>query len=668
MWKRDVRRRLCHRILFHLILCVCAKLSDGGERSTPWDVFSPDLRALAETRDELRQKLQLPGQPVFTKPDLRIGFHSRTFFEPDQPDSVTVDLGRVVSVEAVSLVPVIVDTPLFASGAYGFPRQFRVEFSHRRGFSDPKLVFDSNGVDFPDPGRFPVTFFVEKQSARYVRITSTRHAPNLEHFIWALGELIVLSENQNVAVGMEVLVDRAPSFPPAWSPQNLTDGESIAAIPMVNETSPSNGWLAEQTNGQDSEKWFSVNWGDPVRIDELRLIPARPTDMADTPGLGFPLEYRIEGMTAPGGDWETTFESAAAQSVRTSESSVVVSGIDRDLIAVRVVAERLPSLGGRVQFALAELQAYSGDENVAFEAEVAASDSFADPRFPRWSPQYLVDGYTSQFRLVEWNEYLEKLAARSEAFRRLSAVETRYTELLSRTQLRVLTFTGVVAVCALIAGAILVAGSRRKRAESTRRLREQIARDLHDDIGSNLGGIALISESDAGRSDLPEDVLEDFREIHEIARSSSEAMRDIVWLVQEEKTSVRDLVLRMKATASRLCGNVELSWEESVHGIKDHPVSLEARRHFLLAFKEALHNVARHANAANVWVSVGTSEPERLCFEVRDDGIGFNLKSRKNAGLGLSNFERRAGEVGGRCEIRSSPEDGTIVRFEGALK
>lgn len=633
------------------------------------EIFSSKLRALSSEIRSVEEQLEENERPVFTQTGRRLGFHSRTFFRPDEPDSLIVDLGTSFRIDMIALVPVVVDTPLFSDRAYGFPQRFRVEIANEQSFMNPTVVADETENDFPDPGRFPVCYEPIEKRGRYIRITSTLHARNLEHFIWALSELVVLSGNRNVAAGAEVIVERSAHFPPAWVPENLTDSESAVSIPMTEETSPSNGWLADQKKPPDPEKWVAVEWDNPLRVDEIRLIPARPTDMADTPGMGFPLKFRMEGKLAENGDWISLYAPAAAIDVRTSESPVVVSGIDRDLAGVRFVAEVLPRQGTRYQFALAELQVYSGDVNIAAGETVTASDSFLDSHFPRWQPDFLVDGFTSQYKLVEWPKYFHLLQERGEAIRRLDKLEKEYATYSSRVSDRL--FGGLLVLVAMLvlgSGLILARGTLRRK-EETRRLREQIARDLHDDIGSNLGGIALLSGTAGNRDDLPEDVREDMEEIHEIAKASSESMRDIVWLVQEKSDSLRELAIRMKNVANRTLGGIKWDWSESLAGAGAEALPLDVRRHFLLAFKEAIYNAARHSRAERVSVEIAFSpSTRRLRFEVKDDGVGIPKKNAEAGGLGLANLKLRAERLRGTCDIDTSPDRGTVVRFEAPLR
>ena len=101
------------------------------------------------------------------------------------------------------------------------------------------------------------------------------------------------------------------------------------------------------------------------------------------------------------------------------------------------------------------------------------------------------------------------------------------------------------------------------------------------------------------------------------------------------------------------------------------PVTAEVRHNLFLAFKEALHNVVKHAAAAEVYISV-TTGADNFILVIRDDGKGFapdRLQETARAprpigrGHGLANMRQRLAKIGGYCEIQSSPGQGTEVKF-----
>jgi ligand-binding sensor domain-containing protein/signal transduction histidine kinase len=194
------------------------------------------------------------------------------------------------------------------------------------------------------------------------------------------------------------------------------------------------------------------------------------------------------------------------------------------------------------------------------------------------------------------------------------------------------------------------------------RLRLRIADDLHDDVGSNLSTIAIVSRSALRDPGLSPALLRKLEEIYDTALASAEGMKDIVWFIKPKDDTLQDLLLRMKDAASAILGDAPFTFESPAHGTVAR-VSIDFKRDFYLSFKETLNNVVKHAEAANVRIQI-TLEGGMLVATVRDDGRGFDPAAARR-GNGLGSLRARAAAMGGRCDITSSPGRGTAVRFSG---
>ena len=143
-------------------------------------------------------------------------------------------------------------------------------------------------------------------------------------------------------------------------------------------------------------------------------------------------------------------------------------------------------------------------------------------------------------------------------------------------------------------------------------------------------------------------------------------MRDIVWLVDTGEATTRDLFIRMRESIELIVGHLDTSVHSIPPSPKSRPIGLQARRHFFLAFKEALNNVQKHAHATTVRV-VFELTPSHVTFEVGDNGAGFEPESPMSSGHGLKNFRRRANRVNGQLKIDSMLNKGTTIRFSAPL-
>ncbi|MDB4500960.1 ATP-binding protein, partial [Akkermansiaceae bacterium] len=101
--------------------------------------------------------------------------------------------------------------------------------------------------------------------------------------------------------------------------------------------------------------------------------------------------------------------------------------------------------------------------------------------------------------------------------------------------------------------------------------------------------------------------------------------------------------------------------------LPDRQLSAQLRHNLLLAFKEALNNIVKYADATEVRVSL-EPEPRLFSLKVQDDGSGINPDTpadpdRPTAGNGMANMKERMTEIGGSCQFKSSPEEGTLIDF-----
>ena len=224
------------------------------------------------------------------------------------------------------------------------------------------------------------------------------------------------------------------------------------------------------------------------------------------------------------------------------------------------------------------------------------------------------------------------------------------------------------ASAAILGAALLLSISsihKRRRSEQkhVEQIRQRIAADLHDDIGSNLGSLSLIARSarkDLIRLEGPEEIAHDLSEMESIARECSLAMRDIVWMWERSNDSVGDLIERMRQTANRLLREMRFSLECQSCEINAH-LSIEAKRHLFLFFKEALHNIMKHSRADQVTVRVW-DENDQLAIEIRDNGNGLP-GANSNHTPAVSKLQDRAHTLHGLLRIASNHNDGTRIQL-----
>ena len=218
------------------------------------------------------------------------------------------------------------------------------------------------------------------------------------------------------------------------------------------------------------------------------------------------------------------------------------------------------------------------------------------------------------------------------------------------------------ALCATVAAAALWAGHRAglKRALEMERIRTRIASDLHDDIGSSLSQIAVLSEVAHAIAPSGTEIGQPLQRIARLSRESIDAMSDIVWAVDPHRNAPSDLAARMRRFASEMLPPRGIDLQFDARDGASPPLNPELRRQVYLIFKEAVSNIVRHSDATRASVELAVSGT-RLRLRIEDNGRGFDAASARE-GLGLRTMTERARRLGGTLDIAAA--DGKGVRLE----
>jgi signal transduction histidine kinase len=197
----------------------------------------------------------------------------------------------------------------------------------------------------------------------------------------------------------------------------------------------------------------------------------------------------------------------------------------------------------------------------------------------------------------------------------------------------------------LLAGALLWAYRRRQQRREAA-LRTQLAADLHDDVGGLLTQISLESALLQEGRYTPEQQQARLGRVAEASRSAARQMSDVVWSVDARNDSFASMLERMHDHAAEVLPPADIELEFMADpALKALPLGLLARQNLYLIFKEALHNVIKHAQASVVTVRL-TQAAGQLQLEVRDNGRGGS-GTEQLASHGLRNMRMRAQAVGG---------------------
>lgn len=212
--------------------------------------------------------------------------------------------------------------------------------------------------------------------------------------------------------------------------------------------------------------------------------------------------------------------------------------------------------------------------------------------------------------------------------------------------------------------------NRLRHREALEAERTRIGRDLHDDLGAGLAGIALQTElaQNLAKSGQPADHL--LTRVTGSARSLSGLLREVVWALNPACDTLENFVSFITGFAEDFLGQTSVRCRIEVpSSLPQIPLPAETRHGLVLAVKEAITNAVRHGHPTQLDLVIRWAE-EELRVEVRDDGCGFDVAAVTRqqpagggalGGSGLPNLRRRLAGLGGRCSIVSEPGAGTKV-------
>jgi ligand-binding sensor domain-containing protein/signal transduction histidine kinase len=436
--------------------------------------------------------------------------------------------------------------------------------------------------------------------------------------------------------------------------EDLADGKIVAVYPQI--YGRAEGMLSEECTGgffpaglktQSGQLWFSTMKGivvaDPRQHSSDQLPPAVLLEEVVV-DAGSSSEFRVSRF----GGADTNSLLAAGETASTHPAMVTI-----------------PPGKHRVEFRYTAMS-FIAPERIRFRCKLEGLD-------PDWteagtlrtvSYNYLPPGQY-RFRVIAcssegvWNEHGAELPFRV------------MTYFYQTTGFRILSVVGLLVLAGGTVRIIEKNKLHRRLAQveqerALERERARIAQDLHDDLGSSLAHISLLSSLVRADKEQPGLVEKHADKIFKSADQTVRALEEIVWAVRPGGDTLQSLVEYIAHFANELFeGNRTRCRLDLPHDLPALTLLPEIRHNMFLVVKEALTNALKHADATEVRVSAKAGK-ETLEFVVEDDGKGFHAPEHflaKKKRDGLANMRHRAEAIGGRIEFRTAPGQGTQVRL-----
>jgi signal transduction histidine kinase len=215
--------------------------------------------------------------------------------------------------------------------------------------------------------------------------------------------------------------------------------------------------------------------------------------------------------------------------------------------------------------------------------------------------------------------------------------------------------------------------ARIEQVHAIERDRTRIAHDIHDEIGSGLTQLSILSHSAQAAETKEGERAGRLREIEKTVTEMTAAIDEIVWAVNPRHDSLESLISYLCGVVQEFARRVGLQCNiDAPYDLERLEVTAEFRHELYLVVREALHNVTKHAAATEVRFSVA-SEPDGFVFRLEDNGCGFPKETTAPTtavptGVGLESMRQRITKLGGTLSCTNRAEGGAVVAFRVALK
>ena len=678
----SVHHMSCHAGFFRVLglFILLSGMGNAGEMA--WEerlarAFSGRLNEVKNEVADLTSQLQrLPDIPIDDQGGTG-GFasiHATAAPEKGEPHAVEVVWPAPVMVDLVALVPARRYDAKGLEAHYGMPDQFTVELIDAQGKVVATVAKEHDARSHPVRRGHPFVYQISPAvSAVGLRITAERLQADPDgegNYVHAWAEVFAFERERELAHGAAVhtLSGSAPPAPWLWKPEFLVDGQTPLGLPEIPAEEHQNvGWLSNGRESARESATLSADLGESEEVTAVRFLPARrPT--SDLPsGFGFPRKLVISmsetGEPDAAGNWqivaERDFRNPGHNPVLVSFATHRGRYIRIDVTELWKDFESYPAF-----LALSEIEVLAGDRNLVLGKPVRSADGMLNiigSGGRNWNIAALSDGFGPDGRLVSTREWMVRLDRRLQIETRIHELETETSNVVSAWRNTGLTFFVILGLAGAFA---IIALPIRYRIHSNRELmtvRERIAGDLHDEVGSNLGSIQMFADLAEGRSGASDEL----KRIQRIASETVSAVRDIVWLLRPEGDHRIGAVEHLRETSSIMLETLkwkftadEASWQV------EFPE--DANRHLFLFFREALHNILRHARAANVEIRIKISD-SHFQLSISDDGVGIDSERMERPAT-LRALRQRVEALGATLRIDSQPDHGTLLDLTVPLR
>ncbi len=630
--------------------------------------FSPSLSSI-------RSEIFLCESTIAELPEIPFddyggwGIYAR-FIEPSRTDiEIKIQWDSPALVDMISLVPSRAYYPEGVDFNYGAPEEFRISLLDENGNTGPTVVHEDSSELLIGRG-YPYTYNLSVPSLASglsIKVLKPVDPPldNDEQLVLSWAEIFCFSGLRNVAKSASVSYNFPDAEGEAWSwrRQLLVDEQTPLGLPESKNPITEIGWLSSVHGTRDENVWVEVDLGAVRVFDTVRLCPAMRPGLDSIPGFGLPVRFRIEGSETLDGPFSTIFDHSQSDYDNPGHNPITLHFAPTRSRFVRLNVSRLwkPFARYPAFLALSEMEVLSEEEVISLGCPVRVPHEQGvivahDELF--WSPQSLTNGGGARGELLRTRNWLELLNERASREGRLLTLQARESEILSAWSTRTFFSLMMFGISGLALAVALPTFFKIREGRNLRKMRRSIAGDIHDEVGSNLGSIQMLSE--LMRAEHPS-VRDEANSIERIAAETVNSVRDIVWLLRPQNPNTAHTIDYLRDSAAILLDPLDWYLETDTQD-DDLLLSHDERRNLLMFFREALHNVTKHSQADSVAIKI-RSDHRMHYLSIEDDGVGIpsEVRSRRHF---LRALKERSNRLRGELKVEAESGKGTKIMLD----
>ncbi len=304
--------------------------------------------------------------------------------------------------------------------------------------------------------------------------------------------------------------------------------------------------------------------------------------------------------------------------------------------------------------------------NIQFESSDLLAEAFSKSGNPGMAFEFLKINKEINDSLIK-QQFTEDIAAMQTRFK----VDEKDKEILLlgknkelqqqklKQQRFLLITSAAIALLAFLGIGLLINRNRLRQRMKELELRNQIAADLHDEVGSSLSSIHMLSQiatQQPGGDTAHQDIL---ARMSTNAKETMDKMGDIVWMIKPGESEGASLKQRMERFAYEICDTKNIAVTINLEDLEKIKFAMQQRKNIYLIFKEAMNNAVKYSGTTQIDITA-LLQHNKMQLQVKDFGSGFNAAIIKK-GNGLDNMQYRAKELGAGIEVKSHAGTGTEI-------